>query len=251
MKCQAVRDRLSGYLEHDLPSAQHQEIAQHLDLCASCRAEAESLRAAEQALQTLSVLESAPDLLADLRRRIAVSPGKSRRWAWGGVAVAIAAAALLVLFKPAAKTVPSPSPRPSVARANTQEPPPVIAVAPPSASQPPVASSVRPEAHRVAPPRRQGEARKTNPPAVIEAPAAEAETTPAAPVEAAPMTGGIILILGDPIPPLTESRCRLELTLADGTRSVYERNTKPGQAGQPDTIAVAYERTDPDTTTTD
>jgi len=58
------------------------------------------------------------------------------------------------------------------------------------------------------------------------------------------------LILGDPIPPLTESRRHLELTLADGTRSVYERNTKPGENGRPDTIAVAYERTDPDTTTT-
>lgn len=62
MKCQVVLRHLSQYLEHDLPSSQQEEMARHLEGCAACRAEAESLRAAERALQSLAATELAPEL---------------------------------------------------------------------------------------------------------------------------------------------------------------------------------------------
>jgi len=250
MKCRAVRSRLSQYLEQDLPSAQHQEIAQHLDLCASCRAEAESLRASLQALATLSVLEPAPDLLADLRRRIAAPSAKRVRWAWSGVAVA-AVAAMLIWLRPETKTALPPMSRPVAPRAEATRPaPPRVAAAPAPVARQDVVR--RPRLSVAWATSRPRPTRAVTPhPTESPAPSPQQpEASPPAPVETVQATGGIILILGDPIPPLTESRCHLELTLADGTRSVYERNTKPGENGRPDTIAVAYERTDPDTTTT-
>ncbi len=243
MKCQAVKHRLSEYLEHDLPTVQHEAIAQHLSRCASCRAEAEALRAAEQALQTLSVLEPAPDLLGDLRRRLAVPPARSIPWAWAGLAAAAAAAALLVWLRPEAKTVTPPTSRPVAPRAEVKRPvPPVVAAAPvPVAPLTPVRRAKlnlpRTVSHLRQPVRNEAPA-----------PSPDPEELPAAPVETVQATDGIILILGDPIPPLAESRCHLELTLADGTRSVYERNVKPGENGQPGTIAIAYEQSAPDTT---
>jgi hypothetical protein len=110
MRCSRVRKQLLDWVEAGLSGRQGAAIAAHLEKCAPCRAEAEELRQAELALRTLASLEAAPDLTADLHRRLAAPPARSfpRRWAGAGLGAAAALAALALWLAVA----PQPASRP-------------------------------------------------------------------------------------------------------------------------------------------
>jgi anti-sigma factor RsiW len=54
MTCQEVGERLSAWLDRELPPAEHDGIAAHLEGCAGCRRELARLRALEAALGKLA-----------------------------------------------------------------------------------------------------------------------------------------------------------------------------------------------------
>lgn len=54
--------------------------------------------------------------------------------------------------------------------------------------------------------------------------------------------GGVILVLGRPEPVLPSGSCRVEVTLADGTKTLAEQSVERDAAGRPQSVTVAYER---------
>ncbi|HEX77374.1 MAG TPA: hypothetical protein G4O03_03055 [Dehalococcoidia bacterium] len=54
--CYQARERLSAYLDGQLPSPEQQELAEHLERCEACRAELETLRATVEWLHRLSTV---------------------------------------------------------------------------------------------------------------------------------------------------------------------------------------------------
>ncbi len=110
MKCAEFTHKFEEYVSGELPSAEQAEVATHLDACAGCRAQVNALRSAEEALRALAHAERAPEMLDDLRARLATRPRRTWRWAWAGAA-ALAAAAVLILcaHRPAARSLPLPA----------------------------------------------------------------------------------------------------------------------------------------------
>lgn len=136
--CSDFREDLTAWVDGQLPDRYHEEIRQHLAICAPCSAEAESLRAAVawqgRALQAVATLDGVDTvaLRARLRRGLAAhadteSPVWSLRplWAsmWGrlalaGAAASVAAVALMWVGGPAMVLIPLglESPPPAVAQ---------------------------------------------------------------------------------------------------------------------------------------
>jgi anti-sigma factor RsiW len=88
LECREVQERLSAWLDLELPPETHDLIAAHLEGCRGCQRELAQLRAVEGALDELAV--AAPDRLADkvlarLKER-RVRPG--RRAGWQSLALA-------------------------------------------------------------------------------------------------------------------------------------------------------------------
>jgi hypothetical protein len=67
---------------------------------------------------------------------------------------------------------------------------------------------------------------------------AEAGETPALP-------GGVILVLGRPEPVLPSGRCYVEVTLADGTKTLAEQSVQRDAAGRPQMVQISYEQMEP------
>jgi anti-sigma factor RsiW len=129
--CLRFEERLNDYLDEILTSRQHEEVEQHLEECAGCRAELSALRSLRKRADNLPrSLEPARDLWPAIRsslppRRGGVSarfPSFSG-WAWGarplglsfGGAVALALIAFAGVVALRRTSAPIPPPRPAAA----------------------------------------------------------------------------------------------------------------------------------------
>ena len=240
---------LSQYLDGELIPAERAAIGAHLEACTHCRAEADALGTAESALRTLAVVEVAPDLMDDLRQRLATPAPRRFQVGWVGaalVATAAVAACLLWLSHP----TPSPQPAPSksdtsVSQVTVERPEPV---APVMKEEPEVVASQQP--YQI-PPRithsTQGLSERTS---LVEA----AEATPVD--EPAPFMAdrapaemprfGVILLLGEPKPVLPSSSCYLEVSFPDGAKSILDQSVERDAAGRPRSVQVSYQQVAPE-----
>lgn len=249
MKCQDVREELVASMDGPASPAEQSAVAAHLEACAACRQEAADLRRAEDALRALAALERAPDLAADLRRRLAARPARQlpRLPAGTALAVVIAAAAALFLLRP---RPPATHTRPPSRQAE-------VAAAPPGV-EPLPAPAVEPKMKPAAPPRpkfaRYRIARRRSPPA--EAPGETPRREPAAPEATAAEAAtpgapeapyGVILLLGPPQEPLSPSSCYVEVSMPDGRKSILQQDVEVDATGQPAALRLAYENIEPGT----
>jgi hypothetical protein len=263
MKCSTVKDELSRYVEGALPGHAQAAIAQHLAACPACQAEAEGCRRAEGALRSLVTVVPAPDLSADLRRRLSAVGSRPRplRWLWAGTALAAAAAALLALRAP----VP-PAPPHTVLRepAAAQGRPPQFAIQPvtegdgarrPTAPPAPSAAALR---RSSAPPHRVLRVRHIAPPAAslqdiapeppgeaADATALHAPRPELAPGPRPPAPAGIVLLVAAPQPPRPSSSYYGEVTLPDGAVSSYQETVERNAAGEPQSVKIVCQQTPP------
>ncbi|MCU0722199.1 MAG: zf-HC2 domain-containing protein [Planctomycetes bacterium] len=107
MDCKSLRERISDYLDGQLPDAERRELAAHLDACQACRAEVEAFQKTVDLVRDLP-LTPAPEGLADriFERTLHLAPGAAAAPAAapGGLAAflpvlrGVAAAAVLFLF---------------------------------------------------------------------------------------------------------------------------------------------------------
>jgi hypothetical protein len=70
MKCQVVRRRLPGLVDGIRAAGDARSVLGHLEKCASCRAEAEALRAVSEALSEMPRLEAPTSIALGVRDRI-------------------------------------------------------------------------------------------------------------------------------------------------------------------------------------
>jgi len=261
MTCRSVTHRLGAYLDGELPPRQQAELDEHLASCSQCRAQAAALRHAEDALRMLRPTEPAPDLLHDLRRRLAAPSARSLRLIWaGGAAVAVAAAGLilLLLHPPTAKAprlrtpasppyIASKSPPPSTITASRAGP--AVAPRPVVAAKPMVRHQPRPRRGRHAPSspgESPGGEREQVPVPAESEPRLEPEAAEAVLTASPAPLGGVIVLLGEPAPALPSSSCYLEVSFPDGAKSVTDRTVERDAAGRPRAVQIAYENTPPE-----
>jgi len=266
MKCRGVRDRLSEYVDGELPDPERASIAAHLSVCARCREEAEGFRRAGEALRTLSAVEVAPDLTGDLHRRLATSARRRFRVGWiGAAAVAAVGVAIgcLLWLSPRA-----PAPGPPPARTDVAAPQVVIEpsepVLPFTEDLPEAETPNRP--HR-APVQLARMPEETEEPALAEAyemlssteetavvsadelrvTPAEVEASEVALAQTSETEYGVILLLGPPEPILPSSRCYLEVSFPDGTKSILDQSVERDAAGEPRVVQLSYQQVPPET----
>jgi anti-sigma factor RsiW len=87
-ECGEVRERLSAWLDRELPPEEHDVIAAHLEGCTGCQRELAQLRALEGALGRLAVeppSQVAEKVLARLQER---QEQRARRPGWQSLALA-------------------------------------------------------------------------------------------------------------------------------------------------------------------
>jgi len=76
MKCEDVKDLLSAYLDRELPEADRLEVSAHVDACARCTAEKQSLLSLKETLRA----EPMPRLPAEVIARIEAETLWKPRW---------------------------------------------------------------------------------------------------------------------------------------------------------------------------
>lgn len=260
MTCGAVREKLIEYAAGELAQDETQVVAEHLAACAKCRAEVEAFRRAEEALAALRVVEAAPELSADLDRRISARQDGSRRWAWAAAgAVALALVVAAVLLWPRGEQVERPgldqrpptraaeaeraAPRPMPSRAPATEAPSGERIVVPAPVEPAVVAPRRPA--QTAAPRLVAD----SPP--VESGPLPAESLPVTPadtprvssletVDEAP-TSGLLLLLGGPQPARPLPEVHLDISFPDGSRSVFDQRAPRGAEGEARAVHVTYE----------
>lgn len=268
MRCRSVRHRLSEYLDGELPAPEQAPIAEHLEVCAGCREEAEAFRRTGEALRTLSAVEVAPDLTSDLHRRLGAPAARRFRVGWVGAAVVAAGAAIGCLLWLSLRT-PAPVPPP----ARTDVAAPQVVIAPPEPA-PPVTEE-RPEAETPDEPYRApvqmaavseeterlalaevdgmlSSAEETAPALAEETVAVSAEGSRVISAEVEePETAlartweaeyGVVLLLGPPEPILPSSSCYLEVSFPDGRKSVVDQSVERDAAGEPRVVQLSYQQ---------
>jgi len=80
MECAGTWDRLSAYLDGDLPEKEREGIAQHLRQCARCAEEERALKETLSLLRNLPPGQAPPELLEGVRRRIGNEQEKTPLW---------------------------------------------------------------------------------------------------------------------------------------------------------------------------
>src|SRR3972149_1120988 len=80
MECARTCDRLSAYLDVDLPEKEREEIAQHLRQCARCAEEERALKETLSLLRNLPAGQAPPELLEGVRLHIAKEQAKTPLW---------------------------------------------------------------------------------------------------------------------------------------------------------------------------
>lgn len=97
MNCQIAQNSLSAYLDRELQGDQMMSLRSHVERCAECRAELDSLRAVKSGLAALKVYD-APEGLADgVLRRVRVQEPAMRVPTMTLVATSVAATLLAVV----------------------------------------------------------------------------------------------------------------------------------------------------------
>ena len=263
MKCAEFTHKFEEYVSGELPAAEQAEVAKHLDACAGCRAQVNALRSAEEALRALARAERAPEMLDDLRARLATRQRRTWRWASAGAA-ALAAAAVLILcaHRPAARPLPRPAPTKVEARApqgDTERQTATVVAPAPRAGEDALAAPEHGHRRLVKRPA-SGGARNDAASALkyrsngYPIPAPEQKQEPAsetaepaapqdAPAEIAQAPGGVILLLGEPEPILPSGSCYLEVTFPDGGKSVTDQSVERDAAGEAKAVQVTYLQT--------
>jgi anti-sigma factor RsiW len=81
MTCQEARERLSAWLDRELPTGEHDLVAAHLEGCDGCRRELALLRALEAALGGLT-RPAPPQLSEKVLARLQAQQGQRPRRPW-------------------------------------------------------------------------------------------------------------------------------------------------------------------------
>lgn len=82
MNCQEITELSSDYLDQRLAPAQVSLFEDHLKGCSGCRQEVGALRRAISLLGSLDVIETSPDFLGQVHRKIDRQEANKRIWAW-------------------------------------------------------------------------------------------------------------------------------------------------------------------------
>jgi len=80
MECARTWDRLSAYLDGDLPEQEREGIAQHLRQCARCAEEERALKETLTLLRNLPAGQAPPELIEGVRLRIGKEQAKTPLW---------------------------------------------------------------------------------------------------------------------------------------------------------------------------
>src|SRR5262249_30639518 len=106
--CTASFDRLNAYVDGELLAADQLEVRRHLDVCAICTAQVESLLAIKDAVAASAELRPVPHTL---RERLAAHAGAGSRWGLFRAARLglLAAAALLAIVMAGDRWAPLPA----------------------------------------------------------------------------------------------------------------------------------------------
>lgn len=120
MECAKTWDRLSAYLDGDLPEKEREGIAQHLRQCARCAEEERALKETLSLLRNLPAEPAPPELLQGITMRIEEETARTSLWrklflpAHIKIPLEVAAAALIFVLVygiqkeiPATKTPPA------------------------------------------------------------------------------------------------------------------------------------------------
>ncbi len=229
-------EQLSAFVDEETTPPEREAIAAHLSACEECRQKHEELLAVERALAPLRKAEAAPDLLGDLRRRIARPPTGRGSWAWA-LAGAMVVAVLLLAWQKPWGTTPAPVVNPgtpsSVPHAvRVREPGPLLPVR--LAETAPARTSPR---H----PRRWVRRPAPTPLQV----SVEKQERPAPQLLAAgpSQVSGVILVLGEPqrIPP--SSKCYLKVQQPDGATSQFSQVQTRDAEGHLQSAEISYRTT--------
>jgi Putative zinc-finger len=78
--CQRVQDRLSVYLERDLPLPERSEVEAHLEVCTPCRNAARMTGAMLEAMAAVAEPRLPEGFARDLRARLAAAGAPRTRW---------------------------------------------------------------------------------------------------------------------------------------------------------------------------
>ena len=74
MSCNTVQAKLSAYLDGEISGVEMQQIRQHVNACASCQEEFNTLRSVQSALRDLPATPEPPDFLVEkIHRSVAAS----------------------------------------------------------------------------------------------------------------------------------------------------------------------------------
>lgn len=82
MNCQEVRQLSSDYLDQRLTPSELSSLEEHLKLCSGCRHEVEALRRTISLIGSLDEIETSPDFLVKVHRKIDRKGKGKRVWAW-------------------------------------------------------------------------------------------------------------------------------------------------------------------------
>jgi anti-sigma factor RsiW len=93
-------ERVTGFVDGELPEAERAELAAHLTECPACRDQVDFETALRGRLRALAALEVPPGLARSVHRRL--RPTSARRWVAAGALSAAAAMAIFVLWLRAA-----------------------------------------------------------------------------------------------------------------------------------------------------
>ena len=97
MKCEDVADRLSAFIDGELPEAERLRVQQHLEACARCAADRESLSLAWDQVPALPRAAPRTDLWPRLEARLAGdSAPRPWPWLWWSPSLTLATAVLIV-----------------------------------------------------------------------------------------------------------------------------------------------------------
>ncbi len=239
--------------------------------------EAEEWLSVEAALSALARVERAPELSADLRRRIAGTPARRFGWAWvAAVGIMAAGLGLVTMWPREARPLPPRHSQVARGASGGHRPAASLKIASPivvGEQGHPSEDTDRP-AKRLARTWPSSHSRRAVPegsssgagfqPAegCVSSPDHEGVTAGSAQVAAKDLpaagpqvenlrhyeegrqpTEGVILVLGEPEPVLPSGSYYAEVTLADGTRTVREQTVERDAAGRPQAIRISYEQT--------
>jgi hypothetical protein len=250
MLCNKVREKIAERFGADSAYPPGEETAAHLAACELCREEQEQVLLAEAALRLLGEKQPAPDLAADLSRRLdreKVYRGrralKPALWAATGAAALLLAGGL-ILLRPAGPVAEKANPSRAVAAPENPAAKPIFPAVPREA-----AAMLPPKVNRAAvpaitpKPARAAALPKIARPKAMAAPA----VAPAQLVEVEDHRApeNIVLLVDSPQPKQSSSYL-IELSRTDGSKSVRGGSIERDQAGRPLTVQIISWDTPPE-----